>query len=161
MSDDYFTTQLTGTACAPRNCAAASGAMALADAGGPRLTADQFRGQSGSSCVPGAHSASGGLFISDVERVIRANGQDIDYGRDANGSPRRWKPADFTSRLPAEGAVLLGDYDALWATYRASATFLGDHSVYVHDYRTVGDNVCWHDPLRRVPIRIPASAAIA
>lgn len=162
VTSDYFTTQLTGTFCAPRNCAAASGAMGVAAAGGPRLTADQFRSASKVSCIPGTHSASGGLFISDVIRVFAHYALEIDYGQleDPPGYTR-WPAPTLADRCGRGfGAVLLGDYDALPRSLRASATFLGDHSGWVHDYR-LDKTICWHDPLRRAPIRIPISAAIS
>jgi len=135
--------------------------MGLATAGGPRLTADQFRARSGVSCVPGAHSQSGGLFISDVVRVFAELGEEIDYGP-VEGGYTRWAPPMLAAKLGTVfGAVLLGDYDALPSRYRASATFLGDHSTWAHDYRASDGTVCWHDPLRRAPIRIPISAALA
>lgn len=161
---DYFATQLTGTPCAPFNCAAASGAMGLAFGSGNKdiVSADAFRAQADVSCVPGVHSNSGGLFISDVERVFALHKVNIDYGRDENGLPRRWAPSTLSQRLAmSQGAVVLGDYDALPVKYRASATFLGDHSAWVHDYRPADLIVCWHDPLRHAPMRIPISAVIS
>ena len=160
---DYHATQLTGTRCAPYNCAAGSGAMGLAagSAGRIRLSADDFREEAGVSCVPGENSPSGGLFISDVSRVFARRGIAIDYGVTDAGYTR-WAPAMLAAKLGLGfGAVLLGDYDALPSQYRASATFRGDHSTWVHDFDPADQSVCWHDPLRSSRIRIPISAAIS
>lgn len=163
--EDYFATQRTGTACAPFNCAAASGAMGLAAGSGNeiKLTADEFRLEANVSCKPGEHSQSGGLFISDVIRVFRRHGMQIDYGQqDDPPGYQRWAPAELSRRCGAgEGAVLLGDYDALPKQYRALSTFFGDHSAWVHDYRESNQSICWHDPLRKVRLRIPITAAIS
>lgn len=163
---DYFATQRTGTVCAPRNCAAASGAMGLAagSANAITLTSDEFRAEANVSCIPGQHSNSGGLFIGDVIRVFEAHGVEIDYGQfDDPPGFTRWAPSELARRLESdeEGAVLLGDYDALPKQFRASFTFLGDHSAWVHDYRASDKSICWHDPLRFKPIRIPISAALS
>ena len=161
---DYHATQRTGSPCAPFNCAAASGAMGLyaTTDGKVQLSADAFRARADVSCVPGVHSNSGGLFISDVVRVFDIYGELIDYGKTEMGYTR-WSPPELRRRLheEGEGGVLLGDYDALPIEYRASATFRGDHSVWVHDYRELDDTICWHDPLRLRPIRIPIGAAIS
>lgn len=161
---DYHATQRTGSACAPFNCAAASGAMGLyaTSDGRVQLSADAFRARANVSCVPGVHSSSGGLFISDVVRVFESYGESIDYGKTEMGWTR-WPAPELRRRLheAGEGGVLLGDYDALPIEYRASATFRGDHSVWVHDYRESDDTICWHDPLRLRPIRIPISAAVS
>ena len=168
---DYHAKQLTGSACQGRNCACASGAMGLffATRGGKQLTADQFRRATGKSCVPGVSTPSGGITINDVERVFRANGVKIDY---RGGTPylKRWTVSQGQVKLSsAYGAVFLGDYDQLPWPWRASTTFRGDHSVWVHDYRVdkgdshygrIGPTVCWHDPLRGKPIRIPWLAAV-
>lgn len=161
---DYFATQRTGTPCAPFNCAAASGAMGLAFGSGNRhiVSADAFRAQAGVSCVPGVHSASGGLFISDVERVFALHDIAIDYGRAGDGQPNRWSAPTLALKLTqGNGAVVLGDYDALPLKYRKSATFKGDHSAWVHDFRAGDGSVCWHDPLGSKPERIPMSAVLS
>ena len=161
---DYFATQRTGTPCAPFNCAAASGAMGLAFGSGNRhiVSADAFRAQADVSCVPGVHSASGGLFISDVERVFALHAIAIDYGRGGDGQPNRWSPPTLALKLTqGNGAVVLGDYDALPLKYRASATFKGDHSAWTHDFRIGDGTVCWHDPLRGKPVHIPMSAVLS
>lgn len=160
---DFHVRQFDGPphTCDGRNCAAASCAMAIAFAtdGHPLLSADDVRKESGVSCVPGVHSASGGLYISDVERVCAAHGVAIDYGRTNGGDPRRWTPADGLERLASEFGVILGDYDQL-GKYAAS-TFKGDHSAGAHDYRASDDSVCWHDPLRTKPIRLPVRVFLA
>jgi hypothetical protein len=131
-----------------------------------RITSATFRSTAAVSCVPGQHSGSGGLFIADVERVFGRYDVPIDYGRDPGSNfPRRWPTTELAARLTAgQGAVLLGDYDALPSKYRASGTFLGDHSVWVHRPRFVGGvlvDLCWHDPLRTASIRVPMWAALA
>ena len=164
MTLDYFATQRTGTPCAPFNCAAASGAMGLAFGSGNRhiVSADAFRAQAAVSCIPGVHSASGGLFISDVERVFGLHDIAIDYGRAGDGQPNRWSPPTLALKLTeGNGAVVLGDYDALPAQYRASTTFKGDHSAWIHDFHSSDGTDCWHDPLRTKPIRIPMSAVLS
>lgn len=163
MTVDWHTHQLTGSTCGGRNCAACSGAMGLAAAGGPELTGDQFRKESGVSCAPGAHSPSGGLYISDVERVFKKHGKSIDYGEPtASGAPVPWTAAQGAAKLrTGHGMVCLGDYDGLPARYRApGSSFLGDHSAWAHDLRADG-TVCWHDPLRKTRVRIPWSAVVA
>jgi hypothetical protein len=123
--------------------------------GTTKLTADQFRARSGQSCVPGADTPSGGLFISDVIRVADLFNVHLDYGQPIPYT--RWTMVALTSRLAgAYGAVLLGDYDQVPNPYRQpGSTFMGDHSVYVHDYEDDDQTVCWHDPLRTAPIRVP------
>lgn len=162
---DYHVPQLDGSACASRNCAACSGAMGLYWQTGEKLTGAQFRKESGASCVPGAHSGSGGLFISDVVKVFEAHGATIDYGpNDDPPTYRRWDPFELERRLKlGYGGVMLGDYDALPKQYRASKTFLGDHSAWNHDFRVNAgvDETHWHDPLRMVGIWIPVSAVIS
>lgn len=166
---DYHAPQMTGSACQGRNCAAASGAMAVYQGSGGRvqLTADRFRADSHVSCIPGNATPSGGLFISNVIDVAHQHGVAIDYGRTAGGYTR-WPSSVAKSRLSTGwGGVFLGDYDQVRAPYRApSSGFLGDHSAFAHDYRTdlpayanptAGPvpTVCWHDPLRKAPIRLP------
>lgn len=163
---DYHVRQLDQSQCAGYNCAAASGAMAIWWQTGEQLTGAQFRAESGASCVPGEHSGSGGLYISDVIRVVEAHGGKIDYGPlgDPPTAYTRWAPPELHRRLSTGyGACLLGDYDALPKEYRASGTFLGDHSVWVHGLRTYAgvDEIHWHDPLRTVGIWIPITAAIS
>lgn len=160
---DYFTTQLTGSKCAPYNCAAASGAMGMAagSANLVRITADEFRKRANVSCVPGVHSDSGGLFISDVVRVFKSYGLTIDYGQTRLGYTRWSAPTLALKCKNGFGAVVLGDYDALPIAYRASRTFLGTHSAWVHDFNDEKMDICWHDPLRLHPIRIPISAVVS
>lgn len=162
---EWHTYQLDGTTCGKRNCAACSGAMGLYWQTAEQLTGSQFRTEAGVSCIPGVHSASGGLFISDVIRVFEEHGATIDYGQ--NDDPplyRRNSPAEMPRKLQANfGGVILGDYDTLPVQYRASATFLGDHSAWVHGYRvSLGvEQTHWHDPLRHEGIWIPISAVIS
>jgi hypothetical protein len=128
-----------------------------------RITADEFRKRANVSCVPGVHSASGGLFISDVIRVFESYGLSIDYGKTALGTYTRWSAPTLAFKCTnnAFGAVVLGDYDALPIQFRASRTFLGDHSAWVHDFDPKAKDICWHDPLRLHPIRIPISAVLS
>lgn len=156
MTVDWHSDQLTGSNCGGRNCAACAAADAIAAAGGPHLTGDQIRKLSGVSCTPGVHSASGGLFISDVERVCRHYDVEVDYGRPtAGGNPVPWTAAQGARKLRSGfGMIALGDYDGLPVKDRAPGShFLGDHSCFVHDLRADG-TVCFHDPLRKKPIRI-------
>lgn len=155
--NDYHAIQMTGTPCAPRNCAAASDAMAIyAGSGGiHQLTADQVRARSGVSCIPGKDTPSGGLYISDVERVAAMFDVVLDYG--PGDVPKRWHPSEAQARMSGPyGGIILGDYDQIPAPYRApGSTFQGDHSAYAHAYRDSDKTVCWHDPLRAKPIRLP------
>ena len=166
--NDYHAIQLTGTPCANRNCAAASGAMAvyMGSGGKVHLTADQFRHESGASCVPGVHSPSGGLYIEDVVRVAASHGVMIDYGTSSIDFYRRWTNSEASARLSRYyGAIFLGEYSAVQSPWRAhGSTFQGGHSLFAHDDRVdlpdshfdkVQPTVCWHDPLRPRPIRVP------
>jgi len=164
---EYHVRQFDGgsTACDSRNCACASCsmAMAFATAGAELLTSDEVRKESGRSCIPGVDSPSGGLFISDVERVAKAHGVRIDYHRDRQGRLRPWTTSEAKRKLSTRyGAIFLGDYDQVPAPTRApGSTFKGDHSLFAHDYRASDDTVCWHDPLRRTRIRAPWSTLVA
>lgn len=171
---DYFTEQMTGSPCQGRNCAAASGAMAVffGTRGHAEVTADQFRARSGQSCIPGNDSPSGGLTISAVERTCAAYGVDIVYGRAASSYYRRWNSTEIGARLGTfYGAILLGMYSSVKAPWRAKgSTFQGSHSVWAHDlredlpdshYDAIQATVCWHDPLRARPIRVPWSVVLA
>jgi hypothetical protein len=86
----------------------------------------------------------------------------IDYGG-SEGRYERWTVAALKSRLAGRyGAVLLGDYDQVPNPYRQpGSSFMGDHSVYAHDYQDDTDDVCWHDPLRPAPIRVPMRVVTA
>lgn len=165
---DYHAIQFTGSPCAGYNCAAASAAMGifLGSGGRARLTADQVRTESGVSCRPGVRTPSGGLFIGDVIRVAHAHGVTIDYGRDPVSTYKRWSFAMAESRMASGwGMIVLGDYDQMPKPYRAvGIAFQGDHSSFAHDFRVdlhasyrgpVGPTVCFHDPLRPAPIRLP------
>lgn len=129
--------------------------VAYGSGGKKQPTSDQFRARSGVSCVPGAHSPSGGLYISDVERTAASYGVKIDYGRNRFGQLRRWTSTEIRTRLKTHlyGAVLLGDYDQLPASLDEQPSFRGDHSGWIHDYRASDDTVCWHDPLGDKPKR--------
>lgn len=157
---EYHVRQFDGgpTKCDGRNCACASGAMGVAygTAGAKRPSADAFRARSGVSCVPGVHSPSGGLYISDVERTAATYGVVIDYGRDERGHLRRWTEREQVAKLGAGfGAVLLGDYDQIPPYLDESPGFSGDHSGWVHDFRLRDRSACWHDPLALDPRRVP------
>ena len=157
---EFFAKQLTGTKCAGVNCAAAAAAMGLAAGSGNRLqlSADDIRAEADVSCVPGVHSPSGGLFIRDVIRVYKGHGIHIDYGNPI-GIAR--KPATLATKLAVgNGAVLLGQYSGLPKEFRATG-FTGPHSAWVHDHQLADQTICWHDPLRSKPKRIPIEAAIS
>lgn len=171
---DYHAIQMTGSACQGYNCAAASGAMAayFGTRGSAALTADDFRRRSGMSCVPGKDSPSGGLTIAAVESVCGAYGVSIEYGRAASSYYRRWNTTEIRTRLGTfYGAVLLGMYSSVKAPWRAhGSTFQGGHSVWAHDLRddmgdshdhVIQETVCWHDPLRARPIRVPWNVVYA
>lgn len=161
---DYFATQLTGSRCQGRNCACASCAMAIAYGTNyaVRISADRVRTESGDSCVPGVHSASGGLYVSDVIRVARKHGVYLNYNLDANDAARAWPSGELVRRCGAlhEGAIVLGHYGSLPSSLRVGS-FTGDHSCFAHDYRTSDDTFCFHDPLRRAPIRLKRKYLIA
>ena len=169
---DYHAIQMTGTACQGRNCAAASGAMAayFGTRGGIVMTADEFRHRSGVSCIPGVDTPSGGLTVNAVERVLGTVGVPIDYGPGA--ALKSWSLAEIRNHLSTTfGAILLGMYSSVPSPWRAhGSTFRGGHSTWAHDLRedmaatgtaTVQRTVCWHDPLRPRPIRVPESVVIA
>lgn len=172
---DYHAKQFDGgqTACDGRNCAAASDAMAIhAGTGGSVvLTSDDVRALSRVSCVPGENSPSGGLYISDVIRVANMFSVKLDYGQNPYTGYTRWPSSEAKYRLSADqGGIFLGDYDQVRSPYRAATAFLGDHSVWAHDYRTdqppymgtvATPTVCWHDPLRSTPIRVPLTVLLA
>lgn len=164
---EYHVRQFDGgsTVCDGRNCACASGAMAVAFGSGGKQqpTSDQFRTRSGESCIPGVHSPSGGLFIGDVERTAATYGVSIDYGLDPGQGLKRWTAAEEKARLldGRFGMVCLGDYDTLPSAIDAQPGFNGDHSTWVHDYRASDDTVCWHDPLAAGPRRVKWSVVVA
>jgi hypothetical protein len=164
MSGHYHARQFDGSPvyCDGRNCAAASGAMAVAYAtnGAKRPSADDFRRVSGKSCTPGVDSRSGGLTINAVAATCAKYGVSIDYGADPNIALKRWTATELKTRIRGQyGAVLLGDYDQIPAKYDAQPGFAGDHSVWVHDGTSY--SVCWHDPLRSAHIRVPWTVVIA
>lgn len=161
---EYFVRQHDGYphACDGRNCACASGATAVAfgSGGKQRPSSDDFRERSGRSCIPGVHSPSGGLFISDVEDTAARYGVTIAYGRSATGLLRRTSTQIKTWIKAGHGAVLPGDYDQLPAELDEVPSFHGDHSVWIHDYRASDDTVCWHDPLGDKPRRVKWSVVV-
>lgn len=161
------------TACSSKNCAASSAAIAIffGTRGAAEMTAEQVRRQSRTSCIPHEDTPSGGITIGDVERVGAAHGVEIDYGRAATSFYRRWTPTEIKARLSTfYGGVIQGLYSAMDAPWRAhGSTFQGGHSGFAHDLRSdlpdshydkVQDTVCWHDPLRPRPIRIPIAALL-
>ena len=174
---DYHVRQFpeTGkTACDSKNCACASAAMGLffATRGRIEMDAADVRRATGQSCVPGVHTPSGGINIPAIERVYDAHGLDIDFGRASVSYYRRWNSTEVKGRLSTYwGGHLMGMYSSLKAPWRASgSTFTGGHSVWAHDlredlpdshYDKVQATVCWHDPLRARPIRVPLSVVIA
>lgn len=164
---DYHVPQFDGDGgyCDSKNCAAASGAVAVhgGTGGRVRMSADTFRGQANVSCVPGVSTPSGGLRFSDVSRVAALHGVTIDYGWVDGKGYTRWAPATLALRCSQDwGAILPGDYDQLHEPYRApGSTFMGDHSVRVHRFRGSDGTYCWHDPLRKTGIRVPASVVNA
>jgi hypothetical protein len=171
---DYHAIQMTGSKCQGKNCACASCAMAIffGTRGHVQMTSDDVRYASKASCVPGIHSPSGGIFISDVERVAASKGVTIDYGRAATTYYRRWTSTEIKARLGTYyGGVIQGLYSAMpWPWRATGSTFQGGHSGFAHDlredladshYGKVQATVCWHDPLRKRPIRIPIGALLA
>lgn len=126
--------------------------MAVAYAGGPHLTADQFRAESGVSCVPGVDTVSGGLRISDVKRVAAAHAVALDYG-----APTQWPVTELGARLLAgEGAIVLGDAQDAPVAPTVGVVY---HSAFVHDLDAAG-NVHWHDPRLTVPYRVPLAKVV-
>lgn len=112
--------------------------MAIEYAGGPALTADEVRAESGVSCKPGVDTASGGLRILDVQRVAKAHGVTIDYG-----GLQSWPAEDLLTRLErGMGAIVLGD--AARAPISPTPGVLY-HSVFVHAIDAQG-RTHWHDP---------------
>ena len=157
---EYHVKQFDGGSilCDGRNCACASGAMAVAFGtnGEQRPTSDGFRARSGESCIPGVHSASGGLFIEDVVSTAATYGVTIDYG-----APTRWTATQQKAKLRlGYGMVTLGDYDQLPPDLDVQPGFNGDHSTFVHAYRASADTVCWHDPLAHWQRRVPWSVVV-
>jgi hypothetical protein len=161
---DFHVRQFDGDGgyCDSKNCAAATAAEDVYRSTGDRLNADQVRAESHVSCTPGVTSPSGGLRISDIERVVAAHGGNIDFGwHDATGYTR-WAPATLALRAgQGWGAHLLIDYGYLRDPWRApGSSFTGDHSTYAHDFRASDSTYCWHDPLRKTGIRIPAAELV-
>ena len=162
------------TACSGKNCACASTAMDIyfGTRGGVQMTADDVRRASGQSCIPGVSTPSGGINIPAIERVCASKGIDIEFGRASLSYYRRWNSTEVKARLGTfYGGHLMGMYSSVKAPWRAhGSTFTGGHSVFAHDlredladshYDKVQPTVCWHDPLRARPIRVPVSVVIA
>lgn len=143
---DVHVKQFTGSACASRNCAAASGAMAVAFAGGPQFSADQFRTFSGISCTPGVDTVSGGLRSVDVWRVARSFDVDINYGG-VNGAVTDWPATALEFRLRnGQGAIVLGDAKDAPTNPSTNVVY---HSAWVHGFRVTSTGTKqthWHDP---------------
>lgn len=166
---EYHAEQLDGTVCGTRNCAAATGAddVYYGTRGHQQLTAHQFRSRSGVSCIKGKDTTSGGLAIRHIIDTAAAFGVKVDFGEGV----RRWTKTEVKTRLMLNyGGHFLGDYDQVpWPWRDHGSTFEGDHSAWAHDYREdvkdshydiVQPTVCWHDPLRDNPIRIPFSVLL-
>ena len=171
---DFHAIQMTGSPCQGRNCACATTAMDIyfGTRGAGEMTADQVRQQTHTSCIPGVDTPSGGINIPDIEDVCKAHGVTIDFGRAATTFYRRWTTTELRARLGSYySGHVLGQYSAIKAPWRAhGSTFMGGHSGGAHDYRVdmpdshydkVQPTVCWHDPLRPRPIRIPFSVLVA
>lgn len=145
MNDVHVRQDLT-TYCGKKNCAAASGSMAVAFGGGPVLSSDQFRALSGVSCVPGVDSSSGGLRATDVWAVAQSFGVTIHYGGLA-GAIADWPVWALEGRLrEGEGCIVLGDCKV--APTSPCATDELYHSAFVHGFRVDGgvEQTHWHDP---------------
>ena len=162
------------TACDSKNCACASTAMDIyfGTRGAVVMTAAEVRKASGQSCVSGVHTPSGGINIPAIERVCASKGVDIDFGRASVSYYRRWNSTEVKGRLSTYwGGHLMGMYSSVKAPWRVhGSTFTGGHSLFAHDlredlpdshYDKVQATVCWHDPLRARPIRVPLSVVIA
>lgn len=135
---DYHVTQYDGTTCGSRNCAAASGAMAVAFAGGDQMTAKQFRLESGISCSLGVDTVSGGLRIVDVMRVAQAHGVLLNYG-----GLQSWPATALRARLAiGQGAIVLGDCQEAPVSPSLNVVY---HSAFVHGLDG-SDRTHWHDP---------------
>jgi hypothetical protein len=168
---DYHVEQFAEprTSCSSKDCACATTAMGIyfGTRGSAVMTAHDVRHFSGISCVPGVDTPSGGINIPAIERVYAMKGADIDFG-----NYKRWSSAEVKSRLSSiYGGHLMGMYSSVKAPWRAhGSTFQGGHSLWAHDLREdlpdshddkVQATVCWHDPLRPRPIRVPLAVVIA
>lgn len=164
--------------CDGKNCACAVTAMDVffGSRGGREWTAKDVRDKSGISCVPGVDTPSGGINIPAIERICTIGGVRIDFGRASSSFYRRWTKTELRARLGSfYFGHILGQYSHLPAPWRAhGSTFQGGHSAGAHDLRNdlpdsheaalakqegrkprKSETVCWHDPLRPRPIRIP------
>lgn len=143
MSEFHASQFIPNTRCSPFDCACGSCGMSVAFAGGPQLTHDQVRTESGVSCVPGIDTISGGLRIADVERVAKAHGVFVDYGRKADGTYTSWTRDALRQRLVAgHGAILLGDCQDAPVNPTVGVVL---HSAFVHGLDANG-RTHWHDP---------------
>lgn len=162
------------TSCSSKNCAASTTAMDIyfGTRGAVEMTGPDVRRATGQSCVPGVNTPSGGINIPAIERVGASKGVKIDFGRASTSYYRRWNSTEVKARLGSTyGGHLMGMYSSVKAPWRAhGSTFMGGHSLFAHDlrddlpdshYNVVQTTVCWHDPLRRRPIRVPLSVVIA
>lgn len=136
--------QFDGTVCGTRNCAAASGAMAVRSKtrDADQITPQQFRNESGRSCdkmdPPDAtHSRSGGLYIGDVVKVCAAHGVQIVYARDQTIEQLR------ANLALGGGAVVLGDCQDAPIQPTPGVVY---HSLWVHGFRDGDDTTHMHDP---------------
>lgn len=172
---DYHVEQFAPpvTGCSSKNCACATTAMDVyfGTRGAAVMTAADVRRASGQSCTPGVDTPSGGINIPAIERVCASKGVDITFGRSSSSYYRRWTAEDVTARLGhIYGGHLMGMYSNVDAPWRAhGSTFGGGHSLWAHDlrddlpdshYDKVQRTVCWHDPLRARPIRVPVDVVL-
>jgi hypothetical protein len=147
---DYHCKQFDGTVCGQRNCAACSGAMAVAFAGGPQLTGKQFRSLSGVSCALGEDTLSGGLRSTDVYRVAQSFGVAINYGG-GQGAVNEWPASALEYRLRiGQGCIVLGDAQEAPVNPSYNVVY---HSAWVHDFRVSNgvEQTHWHDPRNAGP----------
>jgi hypothetical protein len=160
--EEYQAQQFDGTLCGKRNCAACSCAMAIywATGGAVKLSCKQVRELSGRSCVPmdppnATHSKSGGLYISDVEKVCEMYGVSVDYGRGSGGALRDWSRLEIQSKLErGYGMIALGDAQAAPISPTTGEVY---HSIFVHGFP--GDiAVHSHDPRLAQSYRVPLAA---
>lgn len=164
---DYHAEQMTGSPCQGKNCACAGTADSVyfGTRGAVVLTADDVRRESGVSCVPGRDTPSGGISVTAAARVAAKHGVELDYYGDSD-TLRHWTTNDGYARLSTiYGCNAIGMYSNMPAPWRAhGSTFRGGHTAFGHDvrddlpdshYHKIQRTVCWHDPLRPRPIRIP------
>ncbi len=166
---DYHAEQFDPkTACSGFDCACATTAIDIyfGTRGAVVMDHADVRIASHVSCVPRKDTPSGGLDVSAIEDVCKSKGVDIDF-RGRTTSLRRWTSTEVGTRLGTFwSGHLLGMYSSVPQPWRADTSFRGGHSVFAHDLREdksdshfgkVQATVCWHDPLRKRPIRVPWS----